>query len=401
VPRAIAAANQARRAQALAVNDDELVAAVDARQQDVPPTQALPAALTLASPAPAVVDADKVDLEVAVFSPADAQGGRLQARVDGRPVTLDVKRLEPRPGGEVMAQVSVQLVAPAGRLTITSEGRNGHSMPLALDVRSTAPTLAERKRGSLYVLTVGVSRYSNPVINLLQASKDARDFATAMRKQEGLLYDKVETRVIVDEGATQAAMLDGLNWLQRSTGQDDTAVLFIAGHGVVDATDTYYFLPHDMREARLARTAVSEAQLRNTMAGIQGRALFFVDTCFASRALGDLGRQGSLERRDTARMASGMSQSELGVIVFSGSAPRQESLETTAWGNGAFTKALVEGLSGLADPSRKGFVTHVGLDGYVSEAVRTLTRGRQTPVTAVPPGVADFPVARWSVSSAP
>jgi Caspase domain/WD domain, G-beta repeat len=427
VPRAITLANQARRAQALAINDDDLIAAVDARQQDVPATQTLPAALTLASAAPAVVDTDKVDLEVAVFAPADAQGGRLQARVDGRPVTLEVKRLEPRPGGEVMAQVSVQLVTPAGRLTITSEGRNGHSMPLALDVRSTAPALAERKRGSLYVLSVGVSRYSNPVINLLQASKDARDFAASMRKQEGVsaapgrseaadapprgaasaserggpLYDQVQARVIVDEGATQAAMLDGLNWLARTPGRDDTAVLFIAGHGVVDATDTYYFLPHDMREARLARTAVSEAQLRDTMAGIQGRALFFIDTCFASRALGDLGKQGSLDRRETGRMASGLSQSELGVIVFSGSAPRQESLETTAWGNGAFTKALVEGLSGLADPSRKGFVTHVGLDGYVSEAVRTLTRGRQTPVTAVPPGVADFPVARWSVSSAP
>ncbi len=454
VPRAIAQANLARREQAQAVNDDELVAAVDARQQDVPATQALPASLSLASAAPAVVDGDKVDLELVVFAPSDAQGGRLQARVDGRLVELEVKRLEPRPGGELLAQVSVQLVAATGRLSITSEGRNGHSMPLMLDIRSTAPALAERKRGSLYVLAVGVSRYANPVINLLQASKDARDFAASMRKQESssaapgrseaadapprgaasaserggssaapgrseaadalprgaasaserggsFLYDQVHTRVLVDDAATQAAMLDALNWLQRTPGRDDTAVLFVAGHGVVDATDTYYFLPHDMREARLSRTAISEAQLRNTMAGMKGRTLFFVDTCFASRALGDLGKQGSLERRETTRMVSGMAQSELGVIVFSGSAPRQESLETTAWGNGAFTKALVEGLSGLADPSRKGFVTHVGLDGYVTEAVKNLTRGRQTPVTAVPPGVADFPVARWSVSSAP
>lgn len=391
VPRAIVVANQARRQQAVATNDTELLAAVDARQQDVPATQALPAALTLASPAPAVVTGDRVDLEVAVYSPQDAQGGRLQARVDGRPVDLQVNRIQPAPGGEVVAQVSVQLVLPVGRLSITAEGRNGHSMPLALDIRTTAPALAERKRGTLYVLAVGVSRYSNPVINLLQASKDARDFAASMKRQEGLLYDRVETRVLTDEGATQGAILDAMGWLSKSPASEDTAVLFIAGHGVVDPTDTYYFLPHDMRENRLSRTAVSESKLRDTMASIKGRALFFVDTCFASRAI------GTLDRKDTARMAGGMAQSELGVIVFSGSAPRQESLETTAWGNGAFTKALVEGLSGQADPARKGFITHVALDGYVSQAVRALTSGRQTPVTAVPPGISDFAVARWPV----
>ena len=394
VPRAITVANQARRQQALATNDDELLAAVDARQQDVPATQALPAALTLASPAPAVVTGDRVDLQVAVYAPVDAQGGRLQARIDGRPVDLQVNSVQPAAGGEVLANVSVQLVLPVGRLSITSEGRNGHSMPLALDIRSSAPALAERKRATLYVLAVGVSKYANPVINLLQASKDARDFVTSMKRQEGLLYDRVETRVLTDEGATRDAMVDALGWLSKTPAGEDTAVLFIAGHGVVDPTDTYYFLPHDMRENRLSRTAVSESKLRDTMAAIKGRALFFVDTCFASRAI------GNLDRRETARMAGGMAQSELGVIVFSGSAPRQESLETTAWGNGAFTKALVEGLSGLADPARKGFITHVGLDGYVSQAVRALTSGRQTPVTAVPPGISDFAVARWSVPSA-
>jgi uncharacterized caspase-like protein len=98
-------------------------------------------------------------------------------------------------------------------------------------------------------------------------------------------------------------------------------------------------------------------------------------------------------------VANGLAQSELGVIVFSGSAPRQEALESTAWGNGAFTKALVEGLAGLADAKRHGFVTHVALDGYVTQAVTALTAGRQTPITAVPRGIADYPVARVAPSS--
>ena len=98
---------------------------------------------------------------------------------------------------------------------------------------------------------------------------------------------------------------------------------------------------------------------------------------------------GKLDGRETVRLVNGLSQSEMGVIVFSGSAPRQESLESAAWGNGAFTKALLDGLTGLADSGRVGFVTHVGLDGYVGQAVRTLTVGRQTPVTVMPQGIAD------------
>jgi uncharacterized caspase-like protein len=239
---------------------------------------------------------------------------------------------------------------------------------------------------------VGVSRYANPVINLQQAAKDARDFAHSLERQQGAFYEAVHTRVLTDEGATRAAVLDALNWLRTQPGPNDIAVLFFAGHGVVDAADTYYFLPYDMRESQLQRSAVSETQLRDALAAVKGRTLFFVDTCYASRAIGKLDRR--LDRQDTVRLANGLSQSEMGVIVFSGSAPRQESLESAAWGNGAFTKALLDGLGGLADGRHVGFVTHVGLDAYVARTVRALTVGRQTPVTVMPQGLADYPIAK-------
>ena len=71
----------------------------------------------------------------------------------------------------------------------------------------------------------------------------------------------------------------------------------------------------------------------------------------------------------------------LGVIVFSASYGRQASLESVLWGNGAFTKALVEGLYGRADYRKEGIVTHKGLDYFVSNEVKKLTSGMQTPVT--------------------
>jgi len=238
-----------------------------------------------------------------------------------------------------------------------------------------------------------VSRYANPEFNLGLAAKDARDFAKSMERQQGLYYKKVEARVLVDEQATRAAVLQGLRWLQNVSTPEDVAILFVAGHGVADAADVYHFLPHDMKENQLSQTAVSETQLRSTLASIRGRALFFVDTCFSGKSV------GKFTRRELTRMANGLASAELGVIVFSGSAPRQESLEDPAWGNGAFTKALVEGLAGRADFRREGVVTHKGLDYYVAHEVRTLTGGRQTPVTAVPNGISDFPLAALSAAA--
>ena len=98
--------------------------------------------------------------------------------------------------------------------------------------------------------------------------------------------------------------------------------------------------------------------------------------------------------RDLTRLGNDLASSENGIVVFASSTGRQLSEENDAWGNGAFTRAVVDGLSGKADLQRTGRVTFKALDLYVSEAVSRLTEGRQTPVTISPIGVPDFAVAR-------
>jgi uncharacterized caspase-like protein len=79
--------------------------------------------------------------------------------------------------------------------------------------------------------------------------------------------------------------------------------------------------------------------------------------------------------------------------VFTAATSHQLSLEDPAWGNGAFTKAVVEGLDGKADLQKRGSITLKGLDYYVDERVKELTNGRQSPVSLMPSGVVDFPIA--------
>jgi hypothetical protein len=101
---------------------------------------------------------------------------------------------------------------------------------------------------------------------------------------------------------------------------------------------------------------------------------------------------------DINAVVNEFTRTERGVVVFAASTGRQLSQEDSAWGNGAFTKAVVEGLGqagkkAQADFRGDGKITTSALDYYVSERVKALTGGTQSPVMIRPPTVPDFPIA--------
>jgi uncharacterized caspase-like protein len=93
------------------------------------------------------------------------------------------------------------------------------------------------------------------------------------------------------------------------------------------------------------------------------------------------------------RFINELIQSGPGTVVFSSSTGAQTSLESPTWNNGAFTKALREGLEGAADPQHTGRITTTLLETYVRRRVDELTQGRQTPVAAASESTRGFPVA--------
>ena len=122
---------------------------------------------------------------------------------------------------------------------------------------------------------------------------------------------------------------------------------------------------------------------------VAGKAVAFLDTCHSGNIFGS-GRKGL---NDITGVINELASAENGVVVFSSSTGRQSSLEDASWNNGAFTKALVEGIDGKADEMHTGRVTYKMLDLYVAERVKALTKGKQSPVTQAPGGVNDFPLA--------
>jgi uncharacterized caspase-like protein len=105
------------------------------------------------------------------------------------------------------------------------------------------------------------------------------------------------------------------------------------------------------------------------------------------------GRKAVGAERDIVGIINELTSAENGAIVFASSTGNQYSYEDPAWGNGAFTKALLEGLGGAAIVGQGSRVTVNMLDLYLSERVKELTGGKQTPTTTKPPNVPDFPIA--------
>lgn len=168
-------------------------------------------------------------------------------------------------------------------------------------------------------------------------------------------------------------------------------MLFFAGHGINDNAGTFYLLPVNAELEKLKRTCLEFSQVKTTIASLAGKAVIFLDACHSGNAMGGTQRRSAVA--DITAAVNELGSAENGAVVFSSSTGRQYSLEDAAWGNGAFTKALLEGLSGRADLMGKGRITVNMLDAFISERVKELTKGRQTPTTVRPPNVPDFPIA--------
>jgi hypothetical protein len=119
-------------------------------------------------------------------------------------------------------------------------------------------------------------------------------------------------------------------------------------------------------------------EVKKTLSNLPGKTLAFIDI---------------------NQIVNDLTAAENGVVDFAASSGRQYSLENTNWKNGAFTKALVEGLNGKADYTQDGAVTINELDTWLADWVKQLTQNQQTPTTTKPSTVQDFPpvIVRWGI----
>jgi hypothetical protein len=281
-------------------------------------------------------------------------------------------------------KVTVDLEDGENIIAIRAKNRFAMSDAIMVNVTKTSNS-ANIYKPTLYLLTIGVSDYANSDYNLDMADRDAKSIGKMFSKQEGKIYKRVVSKRLINQQATSDNILDALDWIEKETTQRDVAIIFIAGHGVNDTKNNYYFLAHDSTTSRLRRTAIKWDEIRDTITSLPSKVILLADTCHSGNIM------GSSKRRDITSAIKSIVESGTGSIIMTASTGRGYSIENRSWGHGAFTKALLEGIDeARADYNGNGEISIKEIDLYVTDRVKSLTDGMQKPTTIVPNSVPDF-----------
>lgn len=416
--RQLAAREQEREIAADGTTAAPLAAPV--RVAQMPPTLRSPVRSIDLPDAPAETE---VEVQIALVVRAQADSGpiRYEARVDGRRENVVAVEAARGPDGDRSVQLRLHVPASATALYLAARDGNGYSERLDLELRpgrtvetkaaapalaaepspialspseatplcgdnptaaSRAPNSAGLKR--LFVLAIGAGRARNRE-PLQFASKDATDFVSVIRLQEGRLYENVIAGCLLDAHATASNVRSALAWLAHAGTKHDNFIVFLAGHGQTRSDGSYLFTTADGGDGG---PALDDTALREALNQLPGHVVLFVDTCRASRVLGPAGRYDS----GFVRFIEQVGERSLAVFAASSGAPPAQ--ENTALGNGAFTSAILTGLRGAADLLNERSITYKGFDLYMSRKVPALTGKTQTPVSRLPPFMPDNVLAK-------
>jgi len=362
----------------------------ETKTRPVPAT--LPPTIEILSPAPGTsVDSKRLALFYHARS-STTPITKVEARVDGRPAKVLAEAIPESARGknEWAAQITIEIPPQDVIAELIAFNEHGPSEPATFFASWTGG--ADYYKPNLYVLAVGISKHPVEKARLKWAAQDAKDFVGALKNQEGGLYKKVSYRLLSDDKATREEIRRGLHWLNRETNQRDVAFVFLAGHGFRDELGDYYFLPYDGRPDEAVLSSVSDDEFLRFLRKVSGKTAMFLDTCYSGGL--HTGKRVTDSLPDTERFANELADAESGVIVFASSTGRQLSREDDAWQNGAFTEALLEGLSGKADYTGDFFLFVSELETYLADRVSKLTNNQQKPVTTKPKAVENYRLLR-------
>ena len=231
-----------------------------------------------------------------------------------------------------------------------------------------------KRKGTAYIIAVGVNEYENNQYNLKYAVADARSFGEEVRRRQTQLagFERVEVIQLLDQEATKANILTAIKRLAGEPGPptlkagsldalkraepEDTVVIYFAGHGTAQA-QRFYLIPHDLGY-KGERTKLTEQGLQTILAhsishiemeaaveGLDaGHLLLIIDACNSGQALeAEEKRRGPMNSKGLAQLAY-----EKGMYILTAAQSFQAALEASQLGHGYLTYALVE--EGLKTP---------------------------------------------------
>lgn len=250
-----------------------------------------------------------------------------------------------REGKKIFRTFQIGLVEGRNRIRIKAANADGswESEPAQVELTYERPLA----RSELYVLAVGVNRYTEATMNLKFAAADATAMADLFKRRGTTLYEKVHVTKLLDKQVTKDGVQDALTAMAKKAKPQDSLLVFLAGHGTMVA-QRYYFVTHDFQqqadrlETDIRKQCLPIDQLGDWIAAVPAlKRLLIFDTCqsggviqVAGRARNPFAFRGAIERL-------GRSQ---GVFTIAASASTGDAQEIPELGHGVLTYSLLAGL---------------------------------------------------------
>ena len=293
--------------------------------------------------------------------------------------------------GSATCETVIPVVAGENRLT--AYGFNSQNVKSGDTTRLVMGDKKLERKGTLYILAIGVNEYANSNYNLSFAVADATDVAAEIKSQqleklplELRRFGSAEVVPLFDGKATRAAILKALARLSgddtsqlpandplaalRKSQPEDAVVIYFAGHGKAVGGDKeskaeqgrFYLIPHDMGYSGprvklegdnltlVKESSISDRDLEEAFEKIDaGLLLLIIDACNSGEVLeSEEWRRGPMNSKGLAQLAY-----EKGMYVLTASQGYESAQESArlGGGHGFLTYALIEeGLrAGLAD----------------------------------------------------
>lgn len=223
------------------------------------------------------------------------------------------------------------------------------------------------RKGTAYLIAIGVNEYANPEFNLRYADADAQAMVEALSNSLSLLkaYDRIVPLLLLDARAVKSNILAALERLGgqmenavslpelnvlHPTEPEDAVIIYFAGHGMARG-DHYYLVPHDLGYAgdprridaqgwrKMTDSSLSDTELEQALETIAApHILLILDACQSGQVLQSTeNRRGPMNSKGLGQLAY-----EKGAYLLAAAQSFQAALEFKKLGHGVLTYVLLE-----------------------------------------------------------
>ena len=236
---------------------------------------------------------------------------------------------------------------------------------------------SQARKDQVYAVIIGISDYQDDRIpDLRFTENDAQGLYDVLTDPAYGGIPPEHIKLLLHKNATVSNIKSAIGtWLRAQVGEDDTVLIYYAGHGAPEGNETYW-VTYEANIDDLYATALSNNEVSDMLTRIQSkRMITFLDACYSAATV--------KRTRGTRGMPIEIPWEKFqgeGRITITASNGKQESLEDEEYQHGVFTYHLLEGLKGKADGSagteRDGVVDVDEIWNYVRERVKADARQR-------------------------